>query len=280
MDYVTLNNDIKVPQLGLGVFKVEDEQVLTTAIEDALTAGYRHFDTAAIYHNEAGVGGALANANVARQDLFVTSKLWCNATTYDKTKREFEASLKRLQLDYLDMYLIHWPSVGYTEKWRAMEDLYEAGLIKAIGVSNFNQEQLTKLLATAKVRPVVNQIETHPYFQQKEMHTLLEKLAIRHEAWGPLGQGKGHVLTDAVLTKIAANHHKSTAQVILRWHLQRGIIVIPKSIHQNRIQQNIDVFDFNLSDTEMTAIAAIDQNKRGSGDPADEAWLNRAVNMK
>lgn len=178
------------------------------------------------------------------------------------------------------MYLIHWPSVGYTEKWRAMEDLYKSGLIKAIGVSNFNQKQLDKLLSTAKVRPVVNQIETYPYFQQKAMHTLLHQLEIRHEAWGPLGQGKGHVLTDPVLMKIADNHQKSTAQIILRWHLQRGIIVIPKSIHQNRIQQNIDIFDFKLSDSEMATITAIDQNKRGSGDPADEAWLKRATTMK
>lgn len=280
MENVQLNNQVQIPQLGLGVFKVTDEAVLNEAIQAALTAGYRHFDTAAIYHNETGVGAALAQADVKREDLFITSKLWCNVTTYDDTKRAFEATLKRLQLDYLDMYLIHWPSAGYVEKWRALEDLYEAGLIKAIGVSNFEKPHLDKLLATAKVVPAVDQIETHPYFQQAELHDLLAKLDIRHEAWGPLGQGKSDVLTNPLLVQIAKAHHKSVAQVILRWHLQRGIIVIPKSVHAERIQQNMAVFDFDLTPAEMSVIATLDKNQRGSSDPQDAEWLARAITME
>lgn len=279
METITLNNGVKIPQLGLGVFKVADDDSLKNSINAALAAGYRHFDTAKIYHNEDGVGQALADADVKREDLFVTSKLWDNVTTYDDTKRAFEASLKRLQMDYLDMYLIHWPSEGYTEKWRAMEDLYNEGLIKAIGLSNFEQPHLEKLLASAKVLPVVDQIETHPYFQQGTLHGLLHDLNICHEAWGPLGQGKSDVLTNPVLADIATAYNKSTAQVILRWHLQRGEIVIPKSIHEARIQQNIDVFDFALTPAEMAKIAGLDRNQRGSSDPQDEAWLQKSTTM-
>ena len=177
------------------------------------------------------------------------------------------------------MYLIHWPSEGYTEKWRAMEDLYNDGKIKSIGVSNFEKPHLDKLLASAKVKPAVDQIETHPYFQQKELHDYLTSLNIAHEAWGPLGQGKSGVMEDATLKQIADAHKKSVAQVILRWHLQRNIIVIPKSIHAERIAQNIDVFDFKLSDDEMNAIAGIDKNRRGSEDPNDEEWLKKSLSM-
>ena len=191
----------------------------------------------------------------------------------------FKESLKKLKTDYLDRYLIHWPSEGYTEKWRALEDLYNDGQIKSIGVSNFEQPQMDKLLTTAKIKPAVDQIETHPYFQQKVLHEYLTGLNIAHEAWGPLGQGKSGALEDATLKQIADAHQKSIAQVILRWHLQRKIIVIPKSIHAERIAQNIDVFDFTLSDAEMTAIAGIDKNRRGSADPNDEGWLKESLSM-
>ncbi|GAB6092496.1 aldo/keto reductase [Furfurilactobacillus curtus] len=279
MENVTLNNGTKIPQLGLGVFLVEDKNDLRHSIEYALADGYRHFDTAAIYHNEAGVGEALAASDVKRSDLFITSKLWDSVQTYDDTITAFKASLQRLQTDYLDLYLIHWPSAGYNEKWRAMEDLYNDGLIKAIGVSNFEQPQMDQLLTTAKITPAVDQIETHPYFQQTQLHEYLANLGIAHEAWGPLGQGKGGVLKDPVLNEIATAHNKSVAQVILRWHIQRGIIVIPKSIHQARVAENIDVFDFELTDAQMTAIAGIDKHQRGSEDPNDEAWLKRSLTM-
>ncbi|GEK29447.1 aldo/keto reductase [Furfurilactobacillus siliginis] len=279
MENLTLNNGVQIPQLGLGVFLVEDANDLKNSIADALKDGYRHFDTAAIYHNEAGVGEALAESDVKREDLFITSKVWDSVQTYDETIAAFHESLKKLQTDYLDLYLIHWPSNGYEEKWRAMESLYNDGLIKAIGVSNFEQPQMDKLLASAKIKPMVDQVETHPYFQRKDLNAYLTDLNIAHEAWGPLGQGKSGVFTDATLTKIAADHDKSIAQVILRWHLQRNIIVIPKSVHAERIAQNIDVFDFTLSDAEMTAIAGIDKNQRGSADPNDEDWLNKSLEM-
>ncbi|HAT54321.1 MAG TPA: aldo/keto reductase [Lactobacillus sp.] len=279
MDQLTLNNGKQIPQLGLGVFLVQDSADLKQSVDDALKDGYRHFDTATIYHNEAWVGEALAQSDVKREDLFITSKVWNNNTTYDETMAAFKESLKKLQTDYLDLYLIHWPSEGYTEKWRALEDLYNDGQIKSIGVSNFEQPQMDKLLTTAKIKPAVDQIETHPYFQQKVLHEYLTGLNIAHEAWGPLGQGKSGALEDATLKQIADAHQKSIAQVILRWHLQRKIIVIPKSIHAERIAQNIDVFDFTLSDAEMTAIAGIDKNRRGSADPNDEGWLKESLSM-
>lgn len=280
MEQLKLNNGQTIPQLGLGVFKVEDANDLKQAVDAALENGYRHFDTATIYHNEAWLGEALAESDVKREDLFITSKVWNSNTTYDETIAAFHESLKKLQTDYLDLYLIHWPSEGYNEKWRAMESLYNDGLIKSIGVSNFEKPHMEKLLTTAKVKPAVDQLETHPYFQQKEMNDYLKSLDIAHEAWGPLGQGKSNVLEDPVLKKIAEAHNKSVAQVILHWHLQRDIIVIPKSVHANRIAQNIDVFDFTLTDEEMSLIASIDTNQRGSGDPNDEEMLKNSLSRK
>lgn len=273
MEQLKLNNGQMIPQLGLGVFKVQDADDLKAAVSEALKDGYRHFDTATIYHNEEWLGEALAESDVKREELFITSKVWNSNTTYDETIAAFHESLKKLQTDYLDLYLIHWPSEGYNEKWRAMESLYKDGLIKAIGVSNFEKPHMEKLMTTATIKPAVDQVETHPYFQQKELNDYLKSIDIAHEAWGPLGQGKGNVLEDPVLTKIAEAHGKTVAQVILRWHLQRDIIVIPKSVHAERIAQNIDVFDFSLTDEEMSMIASIDKNQRGSGDPNDEEFL-------
>lgn len=280
MEQLKLNNGQMIPQLGLGVFKVQDANDLKKAVAAALEDGYRHFDTATIYHNEEMLGEALAESDVKREELFITSKVWNSNTTYDETIAAFHESLKKLQTDYLDLYLIHWPSEGYNEKWRAMESLYNEGLIKSIGVSNFEKPQMEKLLTTAKIKPAVDQIETHPYFQQKEMNDYLKSLGIAHEAWGPLGQGKGNVMEDPTLAKIAEAHNKSIAQVILRWHLQRDIIVIPKSVHAERIAQNIDVFDFTLTDEEMKMIASIDKNQRGSGDPNDEEFLKGSLSRK
>ncbi|WP_288227212.1 aldo/keto reductase [uncultured Enterococcus sp.] len=280
MEELKLNNGQMIPQLGLGVFKVQDADDLKRAVAEALKDGYRHFDTATIYHNEEWLGEALAQSDVKREDLFITSKVWNINTTYDETIAAFHESLKKLQTDYLDLYLIHWPSEGYNEKWRAMESLYNDGLIKSIGVSNFEKPHLEKLMTTATIKPTVDQIETHPYFQQKELHEYLKSLDIVHEAWGPLGQGKSNVLEDPVLTKIAEAHSKTVAQVILRWHLQRDIIVIPKSVHEERIAQNIDVFDFTLTEEEMSMIASIDKNQRGSGDPNDEEFLKGSLSRK
>ncbi|UDM32403.1 aldo/keto reductase [Lentilactobacillus laojiaonis] len=280
MEQYKLNDGKMIPQLGLGVYLIEDANELKDSISNALKDGYRHFDTAAIYHNEELVGEALADSDVKREDLFITSKVWNNNTTYDETIAAFHESLKKLKTDYLDLYLIHWPSEGYQEKWRALESLYNDGLVKSIGVSNFEKPQMDKLLTTAKIKPAVDQVETNPYFQQKELHEYLTNLDIAHEAWGPLGQGKGAVLEDPTLLKIAQAHHKSVAQVILRWNIQRDVIVIPKSIHANRIAENIDIFDFELSNDEMLAIANIDKNQRGSENPNDNDWLNESLNMK
>ncbi|ANK60443.1 aldo/keto reductase [Loigolactobacillus backii] len=274
---VTLNNGVKIPQLGLGVFLVKDANELKQSIKWALAADYRHIDTAMIYENETTVGEAIKESKLDRKDLFITSKLWNSDHGYEETKAAFNASLKRLGVDYLDMYLIHWPSPNYIESWKAMEELYHAGKIRAIGVSNFQIHHLEDLMAHTEVVPVVNQIETHPYFQQKELHDFMAKHNIAHEAWGPLGQGKGNVLNDPTLTELAKKHAKSTAQIILRWHVQRGEIVIPKSIHENRIQQNRDIFDFSLSDEEMAKIAAIDKNQRGSRSPDDTEWLEKTA---
>lgn len=280
MEELKLNNGQMIPQLGLGVFKVQDADDLKSAVAEALKDGYRHFDTATIYHNEEWLGEALAESDVKREDLFITSKVWNSNTTYDETITAFHESLKKLQTDYLDLYLIHWPSEGYNEKWRAMEQLYNDGLIKSIGVSNFEKPHIEKLMTTATIKPAVDQVETHPYFQQKELNEYLTSMDIAHEAWGPLGQGKGNVMEDPVLIKIAEAHNKSVAQVILRWHLQRDIIVIPKSVHAERIAQNIDVFDFKLTDEEMSMIASIDKNQRGSGDPNDEEFLKSSLSRK
>ncbi len=277
MNYVTLNNGVKIPQLGLGVFLIKDNKILTNAVKVALDVGYRHFDTATLYRNEKPLGDALKNSSVDRKDLFVTSKVWNNVTTYDGTKKAFEDSLKKLGMDYLNLYLIHWPSKGYLEKWRALEDLYSQGLVKAIGVSNFEKPHLDKLLSKAKVVPVVDQLETHPYFQQKDLHALLKKLNIRHEAWSPLGRAKNGALQDSTIIQIAKAHDKTPAQVILRWHIQRDEIVIPKSVHEKRIKENFDVFDFSLTGKEMDEIAQLDKNQRMDNDPEDQTFLKQSV---
>lgn len=274
-----LANTIEVPQLGLGVFLVEDEQELTQSVLAAIKHGYRHIDTAAIYHNEALVGEALQKSGIPRSELFLTSKVWNDAITYEDTIAAFETTLKKLKTDYLDLYLIHWPSEGYLEKWRALEDLYEAGKIRAIGVSNFEINHLEQLMQVAKIKPMINQVETNPYFQQIELHDYLVKHGIQHEAWGPLGQGKGNVLADNVIQELAEKYQKTPAQIILRWHLDRQVIAIPKSIHETRIQENREIFDFHLSMEDLAKMASVDKNQRGGADPTDDAWLGEMTKM-
>ncbi|MGW7049210.1 aldo/keto reductase [Streptomyces avermitilis] len=264
---VTLNNGIQIPQLGFGVFQVPDAET-TAAVTAALEAGYRSIDTAAIYGNETGVGNALADSGLTRDELFVTTKLWNADQGYDATLKAFDASLAKLGLDYIDLYLIHWPTPArdlYRESWKAIEKLVADGRVRTAGVSNFQPAHLRRLLDGASLVPAVNQIELHPGLQQAELRALHAELGIATEAWSPLAQGA--VLEEAALTDIAARHGKSPAQVVLRWHLQLGNIVIPKSVTPARIQQNIDVFDFTLSDEEMTAIAAIDRGLRTGPDP-------------
>jgi len=271
-----LNNGNRIPQLGLGVFQVDNAEDTKNAIKWALAAGYRHIDTAAYYGNEQWVGEAIRESGLKREDIFVTSKLWNSERGYDETKAAFQATLDRLGLDYLDMFLIHWPAPGYVDCWKAMEDLYKEGKIKNIGVSNFNQKQMDEILEAGTVKPVVDQIETHPYFQQDEMHAYLESKGILHEAWSPLGGGNNNALSDPVINELAAAHDVSAAQIILRWHVQREEIVIPKSIHEARVQQNRDIFAFGLDQDEMRAIANLDAGKRVGPDPDDAAWLKKS----
>ncbi|WAZ26112.1 aldo/keto reductase [Streptomyces cinnabarinus] len=264
---VTLNNGVEIPRLGFGVFQVPDAET-TAAVTEALNAGYRSIDTAAIYGNEVGVGKALAAAGLAREDVFVTTKLWNADQGYDATLKAFDASLEALGLSYVDLYLIHWPTPArdlYRESWKAIERLVADGKVRAAGVSNFQPAHLRRLVDGASIVPAVNQIELHPGLQQTELRALHGELGIATEAWSPLAQGA--VLGDEAIVSIAQRHGKSPAQVILRWHLQLGNIVIPKSVTPERIRQNLDVFGFTLSDEEMAAVAALDRDLRTGPDP-------------
>ncbi|MEV5539870.1 aldo/keto reductase [Saccharopolyspora shandongensis] len=263
----TLNNGIEIPQLGFGVFQVPDAET-TAAVAAALQAGYRSIDTATIYGNEAGVGRAIAESGIARDELFVTTKLWNADQGYDTTLAAFDRSLDALGLDHVDMYLIHWPTPArdlYLETWKAIEKLVADGRVRAAGVSNFQPAHLRRLLDSSALVPAVNQIELHPGLQQRELRALHAERGIATEAWSPLAQGA--MLRESTLTEIAARYGKSPAQVVIRWHLQLGNIVIPKSVTPSRIRENIDVFDFALSEDEMTAIAALDRGLRTGPDP-------------
>lgn len=265
---LALHDGIEVPQLGFGVFQVPPEET-QNAVEVALDAGYRHIDTAAAYRNEAGVGAALAASGLPREDLFVTTKLWNTQQGHDATLAAFEASLERLGLDHVDLYLIHWPVPSedrFVETWRAFERIYEEEAARTIGVSNFRVEDLERLVAETGTRPTVNQIELHPRFQQAELRAFHAEHRIATEAWSPLAQGE--LLDDETIVRIADRHERTPAQAILRWHLQLGNVVIPKSVTPERIRENIEVFDFELSDEEMTEFARLDSGERIGPDPA------------
>ncbi|WP_031090113.1 aldo/keto reductase [Streptomyces sp. NRRL S-15] len=264
---VTLNNGVTIPQLGFGVFQVPDDET-TAAVTSALEAGYRSIDTAAVYGNEAGVGRALAEAGLPREELFVTTKLWNADQGYDSTLAAFDASLALLGLDHVDLYLIHWPTPArdlYTETWRALEKLVADGRIRAAGVSNFQPAHLRRLQEESSLVPAVNQIELHPGLQQSELRAVHTEHGIATEAWSPLAQGA--LLDDGALLSLAGHHGKTPAQVVLRWHLQLGNVVIPKSVTPARIRQNIDVFDFELSAADMEVIGGLDRGMRTGPDP-------------
>ncbi|MFE3517473.1 aldo/keto reductase [Streptomyces sp. NPDC059166] len=264
---VTLNNGVTIPQLGFGVFQVPDDET-TAAVTSALEAGYRSIDTAAVYGNEAGVGRALASAGLPREELFVTTKLWNADQGYDAALRAFDASLAKLGLDHVDLYLIHWPTPArglYADTWRALEKLLADGRIRAAGVSNFQPAHLHRLREESSLVPAVNQIELHPGLQQGELRALHAESGIATEAWSPLAQGA--LLGEDAVTALAERHGRTPAQVVLRWHLQLGNIVIPKSVTPERIRQNIDVFDFELTAADMDAIAGLDRGMRTGPDP-------------
>lgn len=263
----TLNNGVVMPQLGFGVFKV-DPDGCAAAVSEALRAGYRSLDTAAIYRNEEGVGSAIAESGLSRDELFVTSKLWNGDQGYDSTLRAFDESLKRLRLDYLDLYLIHWPTPRrdrYIDTWRAFETLHGQGRIRAIGLSNFQPDHLRRVLDSGTVVPAVNQIELHPYLTQEPLRALHEELGIVTEAWSPLGQGL--VLADPVITSIAEAHDRTPAQIVLRWHLTIGNVTIPKSVTPARIRENLDLFDFELSDEDVESISSLNRDERTGLNP-------------
>jgi len=265
---LSLHDGVEIPQLGFGVFQIPPEDT-QEKVEEALAVGYRHVDTAAAYRNEAGAGAAIAASGVRREDVFVTTKLWNSEQGYDSTLRAFEASLERLGSGYVDLYLIHWPQPGrdlYLETWRAFERIKEEGGARSIGVSNFRVEDLERLQHEAEALPTVNQIELHPRLQQAELRTWHAEHGIVTEAWSPLAQGE--LLEDETIQTVAAHHGKSPAQTILRWHLQLGNVVIPKSVTPERIRENFEVFDFALSEDDMAAIERLNAGQRIGPDPS------------
>jgi len=258
MQYVTLNNGVEMPQLGFGVFQIPDPAACEQAVLDAIGVGYRSFDTAACYMNEGAVGAALKRGGMARDELFVTTKLWIQDAGYEKTKAAFDKSLERLQLDYLDLYLIHQPFGDYYGSWRAMEEFYKEGRVRAIGVSNFEPDRLVDLILHNDVVPAIDQIETNPFNQQVEMAELMKQEGVQIESWAPFAEGRNHLFDNEVLTSIAAGHGKSIGQVVLRWLIQRGVVAIPKSVHKERIAENFAIWDFELTQADMGRIATLD----------------------
>jgi len=276
---VTLNNGVPMPLLGFGVFQIADLAECERAVADALSVGYRLLDTAASYGNEEAVGNAIKRSGVPREDLFMTTKLWISDAGYDKTRRAFERSMQRLQLETLDLYLIHQPIGDVYGAWRAMEELYREGRIRAIGVSNFHPDRVMDFLMHQQVKPAVNQIETHPFHQQVETQAFLRENGIQMESWGPFAEGKNDIFHNALLQSIADDHRKSIAQVVVRWLTQRGVVAIPKSVRKERMAENFSIFDFQLTDDEMRSIATLDTGASSffdHRDPAMVKWLSQA----
>ncbi|MBC1316811.1 aldo/keto reductase [Listeria booriae] len=273
-DTKKFHNGQEIPLVGLGVWKMRDEKEAIEAIQVAIESGYRAIDTAKVYENEEYVGQAIRETGIAREALTITSKLWNADHGYDETLRAFDTTLKKLQLDYLDLYLIHWPVLAYKDSWRAMERLYNEGLIKSIGVSNFHQHHLENLFTTANEKPVIDQIEIHPLLSQKRLKAYLESQDIVHEAWSPLAQG-GELLTNQTLQRIADKYNITIPQVILRWHLNNGSVIIPKSVTPERIRANIDLFGFDLAASDMAEIDALNKDERKGSDPDSEEFLAR-----
>ena len=273
MKNVVLNNGVEMPILGFGVFQIADPAECERSVRDAIDVGYRLIDTAASYENEESVGNAIKKSGVAREELFVTTKLWIADTGYENTKRAFGRSLDRLHLDYLDLYLIHQPYGDVYGSWRAMEELYRDGVIKAIGVSNFHPDRVMDFIVHHEVVPAVNQIETHPFHQQVETQKFLAENNVQIESWGPFAEGKNDIFRNEVLVSIASKHGKAVAQVILRWLTQRDIIVIPKSVRKERMAQNFDIFDFELTQEDVDAIRQLDTGASLFFDHRDPAMV-------
>lgn len=276
MKFVELNNGVKMPQLGFGVFQIPDLKECEQAVLDAIDSGYRLIDTAAAYHNEEAVGAAIKKSGVAREKLFITSKLlWVSDASYERAKKGIETSLNKLGLDYIDLYLLHQPYGDVIGAWKALEEAYHAGKIRAIGVSNFYADQLKNLILTCDVKPVINQIEVNPWYQQKQEIKLNQAEDVRVEAWAPFAEGKHNIFQNEVLAEIGQKYGKANGQVILRWLMQCGIVVIPKSVHKNRMEENFDVFDFELSDEDMQTIAKLDKDESQFFDHRDPETIEQ-----
>ncbi len=276
MQNVKLNNGVEMPILGFGVFQVKDLAECERSVIDAIETGYRLIDTAASYMNEEAVGNAIKNSGIKREDLFITTKLWIQSNGYDDTKKAFERSMNRLQLDYLDLYLIHQPFGDVYGEWRAMEELYKQGKIKAIGVSNFQPDRLIDLMIHHEIVPAVNQIETHPFHQQIDTQKFLQEQNVQIESWGPFAEGKNDLFHNDLLASIGKKYNKSIAQVVIRWLTQRGVVAIPKTVHKQRMEENFNIFDFELSAEDMEAIKTLDSRKSAffdHRDPAMVKWL-------
>ncbi|MCJ7935732.1 MAG: aldo/keto reductase [Chryseobacterium sp.] len=277
MQTVTLNNGIKMPILGFGVFQIPDPAECERAVIDAIETGYRLIDTAASYLNETSVGNGIKNSGIDRGDLFITTKLWVQDTGYEKTKAAFHKSLERLQLDYLDLYLIHQPYGDIFGSWKAMQELYHEGKIKAIGVANFHSDRLMDLIMNSGFTPAVNQIETHPFHQQAERQKFLQENDVQIQSWGPFAEGKNNIFHNEILSAVGEKYNKSIAQVILRWLIQRNIVAIPKSVRKERMAENFNIFDFELSPEDLQTIALLDTGSSlffDHRDPAMVKWLS------
>lgn len=273
MQTVTLNNGVEIPILGFGVFQITDPAECTRCVVDAIQTGYSHIDTAASYQNEEAVGRGIKQSGVAREKLFITTKLWIQSNGYEGTLKAFENSLKRLQVDYIDLYLIHQPFGDVYGEWRAMEELYQQGRVRAIGVSNFQPDRIMDLMVHNRVTPAINQIEVNPFQQQIETQEFLEENSVQVEAWAPLAEGRSNIFQNELLLSIAAKHNRSVAQVILRWLVQRGIIALAKTTRKERMIENISVFDFELSSEDLAAITALDTKTSSFFDHRDPAMV-------
>lgn len=260
MEYVTLANGVKMPQLGYGVYQVSKDEC-ERCVLDALKVGYRHIDTAQSYFNEEEVGNAIANSGIPREEIFITTKVWIENYGYERAKASVLESMRKLKTNYIDLMLLHQPFADYYGAWRALEDLYAEGKLRAIGISNFYPDRMVDLCSFARIKPMVNQVETHPYNQQIDAQKWMEKYGVQIEAWAPFGEGRGGLFTDKTIAEIAKKYNKSVAQVILRWELQRDIVVIPKSVHIERMSENFNVFDFELTKSDIKTIAALDKNQ-------------------
>lgn len=277
---VTLNNGVKMPLLGFGVFQISDAEECERSVSDALRTGYRLLDTAAVYGNEAAVGAAIQRSGIAREELFITTKLWIQDAGYEAAKLAFERSLQRLQLDYLDLYLIHQPYGDVHGAWRAMEEMYREGRVRAIGVSNFYPDRVMDLIVHHQVIPAVNQIECHPFYQRVEEQRFLQEQGVQIESWGPFAEGRNNIFQNEGLLSLAASHQKTVAQVIVRWLIQRDVVAIPKSVRKERIAENFDVFDFELSGEDMAAIAALDTKQTSFFDHREPEMVRRLSSFK